>query len=166
MRWGCSVFRFCDSDASVGLVQLFLLGSGWEAYWLPWRGNTAQEWTGNSVLHVRLSCDVVESEGNNPWKLKWRRKKISPRGILKLFCKYHVFSHFSVPFWHEITLWYLSPPHPTPLLNLMPPFYQLTACLLISMATQQAVAFLIPLAVGVPGMCLGSSKITKGFCRE
>lgn len=114
MRWGCSVFRFCDSDASVGLVQLFLLGSGWEAYWLPWRGNTAQEWTGNSVLHVRLSCDVVESEGNNPWKLKWRRKKISPRGILKLFCKYHVFSHFSVPFWHEITLWYLSPPHPTP----------------------------------------------------
>lgn len=114
MRWGCSVFRFCDSDASVGLVQLFLLGSGWEAYWLPWRGNTAQEWTGNSVLHVRLSCDVVESEGNNPWKLKWRRKKISPRGILKLFCKYHVFSHFSVPFWHEITLWYLSPPHPHP----------------------------------------------------
>lgn len=48
----------------------------------------------------------------------------------------------------------------------VPPFYQLTACLLIPMATQQAVAFLSPLAVVVPGMCLGSSQTTKGFCRE
>lgn len=48
----------------------------------------------------------------------------------------------------------------------VPPFYQLTACLPIPMATQQAVAFLISLAVGVPGMSLGSSNITKGFCRE
>lgn len=63
-------------------------------------------------------------------------------------------------------LWFVVVFFPFSLKSSVPPFYQLTACLLIPIATQQAVAFLSPLAVVVPGMCIGGSHITKGFCRE
>lgn len=56
----------------------------------------SQEWVGNSVLRVRLSGDVGMFEGKNLWKLKYKRKKTSFRGTLKLFCKYNVCAYFSL----------------------------------------------------------------------